>query len=145
MRPRTLLVPVTIGLAAVVGFSGPGLVSASAHGAATAGSCGPAHRYVDAESAVAKAHAVVIHGKHATLHCGGPDDYSYVIGKAVTLRMLMTGTVVVWKMPEDPSQGTRTIPATNLPHWLKRNAGEPIYKIHGPSNAVMKLVEKWHP
>jgi hypothetical protein len=141
MRIRSLLVTTVIGASAAVGAGAP---SASAHSAVDH-SCGPAHRYIDAKSAVVKVHRVVIYGKHATLVCGGDDDSHYSDGSAVTLKMLKSGTVKVWKVAVDPSQGMRTIQATDLPHWLQKNRGEPIYKIHGPADAVTSLVEKWHP
>jgi hypothetical protein len=79
----------------------------------------------------------------ATLHCGGDDDSSYVTGKQVTLTIRGDSDVRVWRMPENPSAGTRTVPATALPIWLKRNRSEPIYKI--TSSGTTKLVEQWHP
>ena len=141
---RKLAVPVLVGLSAVVGAGG--LTVAAAQPAASAGSCGPAHRYVDAHSAkVLPDDVVQVKGKSATLRCGGPDDSSYVDGKSITLTLTSAATVKVWKTPEDPDGGTRTVPGTALPKWLKKNRSEPIYKITGPSSGVTKLVEEWHP
>lgn len=142
MKPSKIALVGFVGLSGVAGL-GPGLTAAAAHGATQ--SCGPAHRYIDAASATVGAHRVTVTGKRSTLKCGGPDDYSYVDGGALTLKVLKTATIRVWRMPDDPSQGRKTIAATDLPKWLKKNRGEPVYKITGPVNGVTKLVEEWHP
>ena len=144
MRTTKLALPALFVLSGALTLGGTGMATASIHHAASQ-SCGPAHRYIDAKSAIVKAHRVVVSGKHVRLQCGGPDDSSYVTSSAVTLRVLKTATVKVWNVPEDPSQGTHTVAATHLPKWLKRNASEPIYKIYGPANGVTRLVEEWHP
>lgn len=113
--------------------------------AAPAASCGPAHTYIDAQSATVRSDAVVVvHGRRATLQCGGDDDSSYLIGKKITLTMAGDADVVVWRKPADPSKGTRTVPATALPTWLVRNRSEPIYKVVSARGST-KLVEQWHP
>lgn len=137
-------------LSGLVGISGIVAISAAALPAATAQpaadhSCGPAHRYVDAKTATVKAHRVVLSGRRAVLVCGGDDDSHFDGGRPLTLRVRKTATVKVWKVPEDPSQGMKTVTATDLPKWVKRNRSEPIYKIHGPSDGVTRLVEQWHP
>jgi hypothetical protein len=138
---RKLLLPATLGLTVAVG--GAGLSAASAE---PSGSCGPAHSYIVAKSAtVGPGNVVVVHGRSATLKCGGEDDSSYVSGKKLTLTMTSAATVRVWKTPENPDGGTRTVPATSLPKWLKKNYSEPVYKITGPNSGVTKLVEEWHP
>ncbi|HVV74842.1 MAG TPA: hypothetical protein VHC43_02325 [Mycobacteriales bacterium] len=144
-RPGLVVAWAAVSIGGFAAVGGAALTSASARPAARDGSCGPAHTYIDAEHATVKAHRVVVTGKAARLHCGGPDDSSYITGSATTVKLLLTATVKVWKMPEDPSQGTKTVSATKLPHWLKVNRSEPIYKVHGPSHAVTKLVEEWHP
>ena len=138
MQLTKLVVPVLVGVSAV-GIVGLTTASAADH------SCGPAHRYINAKSATVTAHRVVITGKRSTLVCGGEDDSHYSDGGPLTVKLLKTATVKVWNAYADPSQGRRTIAAIDLPHWLKKNAGEPIYKIHGPSGGVTKLVEQWHP
>lgn len=136
--------PALVGLTGIIGLaSAVSLTTAAAEQAGQ--SCGPAHRYVDAASATVKPHRVIVTGKHSKLVCGGPDDSSYVDGSAVTLKVLRSATIRVWKVPADPSQGMRTVAATALPHWLRKNRSEPIYKIHGPADGVTKLVERWHP
>lgn len=140
MQITKLAVPLLVGLSTL---GVVGLTSASAQQASQ--SCGPAHRYIDAASATVKAKRVIVTGKRSKLVCGGPDDSSYQDGGPLTLKVLKTATVKVWRMYEDPSQGMKTIPATALPKWLKKNDGEPVYKIHGPADGVTKLVEKWHP
>jgi hypothetical protein len=138
---RTLAAPAAVGLAVVM--ASIGLPAASAQ---PAGSCGPAHTYIEAQTATVKSNAaVVVHGRSATLKCGGEDDSSYVTGKKVVLTLRGSATVKVWRVPEDPSQGTRTVPAQALPKWLKRNASEPIYKVNQSSNGKPQLVEQWHP
>jgi hypothetical protein len=138
---KKLIVPATVGLAVAVG--GVGLSAASAE---PAGSCGPAHRYIDAQVATfGPGNVVIVDGRTATLKCGGEDDSSYVSGKKLSLTMAKSATVTVWKVPENPDGGTRTVPATSLPKWLKKNYSEPVYKITGPNNAATKLVEEWHP
>lgn len=141
MRISKLVVPAIIGVAA---SGATGLTVASAHPAADH-SCGPAHRYIQAKSATVKAHRVVLTGVRTTLVCGGPDDSSFQPGGRLTLKVLKDATVKVWKMPEDPSQGTKTVAATDLPHWVNKNRSEPVYKIHGPAKGVTRLVEQWHP
>jgi hypothetical protein len=134
----------TAGLAVAVG--GIGLSTASAQPAAPARSCGPAHSYIDVQhETVTPNKALVVHGKSATLKCGGPDDSSYVTGQAITVTLTRTATVTFWKMQNDPSKGTRTVTATAAPQWFHRNRFEPIYKITGPHDAATKLVEEWHP
>ncbi|HWA65033.1 MAG TPA: hypothetical protein VG899_01515 [Mycobacteriales bacterium] len=129
-----------------VAIGGAGLTAASAANGATAGSCGPAHRYIDARSATVEPDDVtVVRGRSATLRCGGDDDSSYVPGAKLTLTLTSAATVTVWKMPENPAAGTRTVPATKLPTWLHKNRAEPIYKITGSNGHVTKLVEEWHP
>jgi hypothetical protein len=108
-------------------------------------SCGPAHRYVEAQTAMVKPHRVLLAGRHTTLVCGGDDDSSFQPGGDVTLKVRKRATVKVWKVPEDPSQGRKTVDATDLPHWVKKNRSEPVYKIHGPADGVTSLVEQWHP
>lgn len=127
-----------------VAVGGVGLASAAA--ALPAGSCGPAHSYIVAKTAAIGSNGVVmVDGRSATLKCGGDDDSSYVSGRKLSLTMASAATVRVWRMPEDPSKGTRTVPASALPKWLKKNYAEPVYKIIGPNDGVTRLVEEWHP
>lgn len=145
MRIRSLVVSGIVALAGIAAVGGAGLTSASALQTRAAGKCGPTFGYIDPATATVTAHSVVIKGRRATLHCGGPDDSFYVLHEAFTLRMLRSGTVTVWNKPADPSKGTRKVAATALPMWLKRNRSEPIYRFTGPRTGVTKLVEEWHP
>lgn len=141
MRTRGVLLSLAL---AGVGVGGASLSPAAAQPAADH-SCGPAHRYIEAKSATVKAHRVVLTGKKLTLVCGGDDDSHFAPGGALTLKVLKDATVKVWKVPADPSAGTKTVAATDLPKWVKKNASEPVYKINGPSDGVTRLVEQWHP
>ncbi|HWC34454.1 MAG TPA: hypothetical protein VG650_06455 [Mycobacteriales bacterium] len=136
-------------LASLTGILGLGLTAVALTDAAADQSrparCAPAHRYIDAKSAKVTPHRVVVYGHHAKLVCGGPDDFGFDTGGSAVLRVLKSAKIKVWKMPGNPSDGMRKVAATDLPHWLKKNRSEPVYKIHGPSDAVTSLVEKWHP
>ena len=145
MGTKTLLRSGAIGLVGVVAVGGAGLTGASGLPAKASGVCGPTYGYVEAVSATVSNGAVLVHGKRATLHCGGPDDSSYRTHERITVTMTPSATAVVWKKPADPSAGTLTIAASKLPTWLKRNRSEPIYRIHGPKTASTQLVEQWHP
>jgi hypothetical protein len=135
-----------VALVTVVGVAAVAItIPAAAARPAADHSCGPAHRYIEAKSATVKAHRVVVTGNRATLVCGGDDDSHFDGGKPLTLRVLKTATVKVWKMPADPRQGRMTVTGVDLPKWVERNRSEPIYRIHGPSDAVTRLVEQWHP
>jgi hypothetical protein len=138
---RALAVPAAVGLA--VAISG---IAVSTAVAAPSGICGPAHRYIDVQSATeGPLNVVIVDGRGATLKCGGEDDSSYVPGKKLSLTLAKTATVTFWKVPENPDGGTRTLRGAAALSWFKRNRSEPVYKITGPNNAVTKLVEKWHP
>jgi hypothetical protein len=137
-----------LGLLSVIGVSA---LAAPAAGAATGrpsaepGCAQAKHRFVEAESATVKGKVIKVKGHKAKFHCGGEDDGHYTASKPTeTLRISSKATVTVFKTPEDPSD-TRTIKATALPHWLKKNASEPIYRITGPKTKITTMTEQFHP
>jgi hypothetical protein len=136
---------------AVLTAAGVAAVAAPAAGASAARAghspaCAQAkHRFVEADSATVKGSVIKVTGHKATFHCGGEDDGHYSTAKATeTLRVSKTATITVFKNPEDSSR-TKTVKATALPHWLKKNSSESIYRIEGPKSKITKMTEQFHP
>jgi hypothetical protein len=103
------------------------------------------HRFVDAESATVNGSVIKVVAHKAKFHCGGPDDGHYSTSKPTeTLTVSKTATITVFKSPEDPSD-SKTVKATSLPHWLKKNSSEAIYRIEGPKTKITKMTEQFHP
>jgi hypothetical protein len=131
---------IALGLAGLVAASSA--VGAAGHQPA----CAQAkHTFISAVTATVSAKKIVVHGHPATFHCGGPDDGSYRTKKATeTITVLRSATITVFKQPENPSV-TWKVSASALPHWVKHNRSEPIYRIAGPKAAITAMTEQFHP
>jgi hypothetical protein len=103
------------------------------------------HRFIDADTATVKGAVIKVIAHKAKFHCGGEDDGHYTASRPTeTLRISKTATITVFKHPEDPSD-PKTVKATALPHWLKKNSVEPIYRIEGPKSKITTMTEQFHP
>jgi hypothetical protein len=149
-RHQVSLAAITTGIAllSAAGLTALALpASAASTGHAAAGkTCAQAkHRFVEADSATLKGSVITVTAHKAKFHCGGEDDGHYSVSKATeTLTVSSKATITVFKKPENPSV-SKTIKATSLPHWLKKNAAEPIYRIAGPKTKITKMTEQFHP
>jgi hypothetical protein len=134
-----------LSVAGVTALAAPA-TAASASQAAGGSTCAQAkHRFVAADSATVKGSVIKVSAHKAKFHCGGEDDGHYTTSKATeTLTVSSKAKVTVFKSPEDPSH-SKTVKATALPHWLKKNASEPIYRIAGPKRKITKMTEQFHP
>jgi hypothetical protein len=129
----------------VLALAAPTTALAVGHSAGTSACAQAKHRFVDAESATVTAGVISVKAHPATFHCGGEDDGHYNVSKTKeTLTVKADAVITVFKNPENPSKSI-TVMASALPHWLKHNKSEPIYRLAGPKDAVTKLTEQFHP
>jgi hypothetical protein len=137
-----------LGVLSVIGvaaLAGPATAAAAGHPTGGSACAQAKHRFVDAKHATVKGKVIEVTGHKAKFHCGGEDDGHYTTSKATeTLRISSKATITVFKSEDDPSD-TRTIKATALPHWLKKNAAESIYRISGPKTKITSMTEQFHP
>jgi hypothetical protein len=129
--------------AGMTALTAPATAMAENHSSAA---CAQAkHRFVEAEHATVNGSVIKVSAHKAKFHCGGEDDGHYSTSKATeTLTVSKSAKIIVFKNPEDPSD-SKTVKATALPHWLKKNASEPIYRIEGPKHKISRMTEQFHP
>jgi hypothetical protein len=131
--------------ASIAAFAAPATAASAARAAHTPACAQAKHRFVEADSAKVSGSVIKVKAHKAKFHCGGEDDGHYTTATATeTLTVSKKATITVFKSPERPSV-SKTIKATALPHWLKKNSSEPIYRIAGAKHKITTMTEQFHP
>ncbi|HEX3824850.1 MAG TPA: hypothetical protein VHV79_10340 [Mycobacteriales bacterium] len=144
-RRRVSAALAALSTASIAAFAGPATAAPTSRAAHSPACAQAMHRFVEADRATVSGSVVKVSAHKARFHCGGEDDGHYTTAKATeTLRVSKKAIIRVFKSAENPSN-SRTIKATALPHWLKKNSSEPIYRIAGPKHKVTRMTEQFHP
>jgi hypothetical protein len=148
MMRVSLSVVATTGLLGALVTAGLPAAQASTHVArGPAGSCAAfaKHHFVEALSATNDGSLTRVKAHPAKFICGGPDDGHYKVSehKVVTLTLHSGAKVEVLRSASRPAH--HSLPKTRLPHRLRHDHSERIFKVTGHRSDVTRLVEEFHP
>jgi hypothetical protein len=148
MMRVSLSVVATTGVVAALATAGLPAAQASTHAArGQARTCAAfaKHHFVEALSAKNVGSLTHVKAHPAKFICGGPDDGHYKVNehKVVTLTLHSGAKVEVLRSASRPSH--HSLPRTRLPHRLRHDNSERIFKVTGHRSNVTKLVEEFHP
>jgi hypothetical protein len=148
MKRVSLSVVATTGLVGALVTAGLPAAQASTHVArAPAGTCAAfaKHHFVEALSAKNDGSLTRVTAHPAKFICGGPDDGHYRVNehKVVTLTLHPGAKVEVLRSASRPSR--HSLARTRLPHRLRHDHSERIFKVTGHRSDVTRLVEEFHP
>jgi hypothetical protein len=136
-------------------------MAGTAHAAGTAQAAGhrPAGSQLTACQKWAKAHTFVwikkatesrkgvltVTGDRATVYCGGPDDFHYIVtNKQFTGHLLPSAKINVLVFGNSGIEFPRLAQA-KFPHWVATDHNSGIYAVTGPFKAIRALAEEYHP
>jgi hypothetical protein len=144
----SLSVVATTGLVGALVTAGLPAAQAATHVArGSAGTCAAfaKHHFVEALSANNDGSLTRVTAHPAKFICGGPDDGHYKVNenKLVKLTLHSGAKVEVLRSASRPTH--HSLPPTRLPHRLRHDKSERIFKVTGHRSDVTKLVEEFHP
>jgi hypothetical protein len=144
----SLSVVATTGLVGALVTAGLPAAQAATHVArGSAGTCAAfaKHHFVEALSAKNDGSLTRVTAHPAKFICGGPDDGHYKVNenKLVKLTLHSGAKVEVLRSASRPTH--HSLPPTRLPHRLRHDKSERIFKVTGHRSDVTKLVEEFHP
>jgi hypothetical protein len=126
------------------GASAPAQLPASGTGGTTAcATWAAAHTFLYVTSAKPNADgSLTVTGNHATVVCGGPDDYHYDLAAAVVTGRVLSGAAL-----QVLSSGAHLQPLTlpKFPAYLTSDKNTRVFMFTGALTGITTLSEQYHP
>jgi hypothetical protein len=138
----------TVGLVGALSTAALPAVHASTHvsRAPAAGCRGFAkHHFVEALSAKNHGTLTRVMAHPAKFVCGGPDDFHYTVNEKKTVRLTVHAAANIKVLKSAGGSSTRAIAPARLPHELRHDGSDRIFRINGPHTHINRMVEQFHP
>jgi hypothetical protein len=144
----------SLSAAAMVGLVGmlsaaslPAADAAAGVAASPSASCASfaAHHFVEAVSAKNHGKLTRVKAHPARFICGGPDDGHYKVNAKKVIRLTLHPSTTVDVLKSADGTSHRVIAASRLPHQLRHDTSERIFRVTGHRAHVRKLFEEFHP
>jgi hypothetical protein len=103
------------------------------------------HHFVEALSAKNHGTRTRVTAHPAKFVCGGPDDFHFTINTKKTVRLTLHPSAKVDVLKSAGGSSTRSIAPAKLPHQLRHDGSDRIFRVIGPHTHVNRLVEQFHP